>query len=296
MPLKKKSSSLVQTESIEQLQKLGFNGSEARIYVTLLRTGPLTGYELAKASGVARPNVYGVLQKLEERGAVTRLDEQPGTRYAPLPFTELLARLRQRYELALADVEQSLTALAPADALTAITQFEGYDNLIETARHVLHGTRQTLMLAIWPEEAQALAEAVEEVEQRGVEITTLCLTGCREVCQFCRGKICRYPFGLQEADRWLLLVVDNEELLAGAAQAPAIAVGLRTRQTLLVQLTSWYIRHSMAVATLVTDLSLHLDEMMGPETREALARLLPPGSDGEWLDHMRDLLRYRKAL
>src|SRR5436190_22919071 len=137
MPSKHKHAAEVQADSIEQLQKLGFNGSEAKIYVTLLRNGPMTGYELAKASGVARPNVYGVLQKLEERGAVTRLDEQPGTRYAPLPFAELLARMRQRYELALADAEQLLTSLAPADALSAITQFEGYDNLIEIARHVL---------------------------------------------------------------------------------------------------------------------------------------------------------------
>ena len=107
MPTKQKRNSQIQADSIEQLQKLGFNGSEATIYVTLLRNGPLTGYELARASGVARPNVYGVLQKLEERGAVSRLDERPGTRYAPLPFAELLARMRQRYELALADAEQS---------------------------------------------------------------------------------------------------------------------------------------------------------------------------------------------
>ena len=100
-----------------------------------------------------------------------------------------------------------------------------------------------------------------------MDITTLCLAGCREVCGYCRGRICRYPFGLEEAER-LLLVADDEELLAGSVQPTANTVALRTRQPFLVQLAAWYIRQSIAVATLITDLGLNLDESrMGPQTR-----------------------------
>ena len=295
MPTPKKHIARSQTDSVERLEQLGFNRSEARVYITLLQRGPLTGYELAKVSGVPRANVYAVLQKLEQRGAVTRLYKRAGTRYAPVPFTELLEKLRQRYEQALEQTGRALTAVAPTVAPAPITQFEGYDNLVETGRQVLHGTRQRLMLAIWPEEAQALVEAVVAAEQRGVDITTLCLAGCREVCGYCRGRICRYPFGLEQAERWLLLVADDEELLAGSVQPAANTVALRTRQPFLVQLAAWYIRQSIAVATLITDLSLNLDETMGPQTRETLAKLLPPGASDDWLEHMRELLRLRQA-
>jgi HTH-type transcriptional regulator, sugar sensing transcriptional regulator len=293
MQAKKKQTDPAEMDSIERLQQLGFNGSEARVYVTLLQHGPLSGYELAKVSGVPRANVYSVLQKLEGRGAVTRLDKRAGTRYAPVPFIELLEKLRQRYEQALEQTGQTLTAVAPNIEPTPITQFDGYDNLVETGGQILHGTRQRLMLAIWPEEAQALVEAVTDAEQRGVDITTLCLAGCREVCGYCRGRICRYPFGLEEEERWLLLVADDEELLAGSVQPTANTVALRTRQPFLVQLAAWYIRQSIAVATLITDLSLNLDETMGPQTRETLAKLLPPGASDDWLEHMRELLRHR---
>ena len=66
------------------LQQLGFSEYEARAYLALLQRNPLNGYELAKVSGLPRANVYAVLQKLEERGAVVRLDMPSGARYAPV--------------------------------------------------------------------------------------------------------------------------------------------------------------------------------------------------------------------
>src|SRR3954447_12862902 len=61
-------------DTVALLQQLGFGGYEARAYIALLQRNPLNGDELAKASGVPRSNVYTVLQKLEERGAVARLE------------------------------------------------------------------------------------------------------------------------------------------------------------------------------------------------------------------------------
>jgi len=282
-------------EAIQRLRQLGFAESEARVYVALLQHPPQTGYELARAAGVPRANVYAVLHKLEQRGAAARLDSQAGTRYAPVPFSELLDKLQQRYAQAVTQVEQALTRIAAADEPPPITQFDGYNNLTETAQHLLNSAQNRLILAIWPEEAKTLVAAVTQAEQRQVQITTLCVAGCRDVCGYCRGTICRYPFGRDEDERWLLLIADGAELLAGSVQPAGNVVAIRTRQRFLVQLALGYIRRSMAVATLITDLGLHLDEAMSPQTREALARLLPPGTDAGWLEHMRGLLRERTA-
>jgi DNA-binding MarR family transcriptional regulator len=282
-----------QTKSVESLQQIGFSESEARVYVALLRKQPLTGYELAKASGVPRANVYRVLEKLEQRGALTRLDNPEGTRYAPVPFDELLEKLLRRYEQSIAQTSQALTALTPAIEQPPIVQFEGYPNLVETARHLLDDSQHSLLLAIWPEEAEALAEPLAASERRGVSIITLCMAGCRDACGYCRGKVCRYPFGLEASQHWLLLVADGEEALAGFVQQPAGTVAVRTRLPFPVRLAASYIRHSIALAALITDLNLNLDEAMSASTREVLAELLPPGTNGDWLEHMRLLLRQR---
>jgi HTH-type transcriptional regulator, sugar sensing transcriptional regulator len=287
--------SRVQAKSVESLQQLGFGESEARVYVTLLQRKPQTGYELAKASDVPRANVYRVLEKLEQRGALTRLDNPGGTRYTPVPFDELLEKLWRRFEQGLAQTGEALADLARASEQPPIVQFEGYPNLIETAHHLLDDSLQRVLLAIWPEEAAALGEPLAATERRGVQIITLCMAGCREACAYCRGTVCRYPFGLDESQHWLLVVADGEEALTGFVQPPAATVAVRTRLPFPVRLAGSYIRHSIALAALITDLNLNLDARMSPGTRQALADLQPPGTDGDWLEHMRLLLRERQV-
>jgi sugar-specific transcriptional regulator TrmB len=54
-------------ESTRQLVDLGLTLNEARCYVTLLHIAPATAGEVADASGVPRPKVYGTLKSLEQR-------------------------------------------------------------------------------------------------------------------------------------------------------------------------------------------------------------------------------------
>ncbi|MGH7546015.1 MAG: TrmB family transcriptional regulator, partial [Gemmatimonadota bacterium] len=96
---------------VDLLQELGFSEYESRAYVALLAKSPLTGYQVAKASKVPRANVYAVLQKLEDRGAVLRVDTSAGLRYAPVAPEELTRRLGSRFERALSAAR---TAMAEA--------------------------------------------------------------------------------------------------------------------------------------------------------------------------------------
>src|SRR5512133_4190632 len=98
-------------DPVEQLRRLGFGDYESRAYLALLQHQALNGYELAKAAGVPRPNIYGVLQKLEDRGAVLRADTPTGPRYSALPPVELLQGLGSRFQDALAEAEGSLAAV-----------------------------------------------------------------------------------------------------------------------------------------------------------------------------------------
>lgn len=54
------------------LNSLGFNEGEIRAYLQLLESGPSTVGALAKKMGMARPSLYGFLQRLHEKGIVTQ--------------------------------------------------------------------------------------------------------------------------------------------------------------------------------------------------------------------------------
>jgi predicted transcriptional regulator len=278
------------TEATALLQELGFGDYEARAYVALLQHNPVNGYELAKASGIPRANVYAVLQKLEERGAVVRSATPAGVRYAPVPPSELIRRLGQHVQDLLQTAQEALDDLSSPPDQADIWNVRGYTALLEHTRSLIDATRERLLVAIWPEEARVLAAPLAQAEVRGVQVTTLCLTACPTPCGGCRGQIYPYRTVLEPSNRWLVLVPDGAEVLAGEIGPREETLAVRTHQGLLVELVSGYIRHSIALAAVLQDLGGRLDDLLTPQTHRTLDALGPGRPDIGWLEHMRQLL------
>lgn len=277
------------------LEQLGFSEYEARAYVALLQRSPLNGYELAKSSNLPRANVYAVLQKLEDRGAVVRLDTPTGVRYAPVPPSELTRRLGSNFQQALDSAKLSLEEITTPAEHEYVWNARGYAVLLDHARALLDATQNRLLVAVWPEESRALADSLAAAEARGVEITTLCMAACTKECGNCRERLFRYKVAPGRPKRWLVLVADDSELLTGEIGSGEEAQTVRTRQRLLVDLAGWYIRHSIALAAVLNDLDGRLEGFLKPETRSVLASVGPGGTSGGWLEHMRELLNSQES-
>jgi hypothetical protein len=107
----------------------------------------------------------------------------------------------------------------------------------------------------------------------------------------------RYAIAPTTSARWLVLVSDESELLAGEVIADSddtslgvFAAGVRTRQPMLVQLTAGYIRNSIALASILTGLGDRVFSELDPNDIAALNALQPFRTQGAWLDEMRRLL------
>jgi hypothetical protein len=86
--------------------------------------------------------------------------------------------------------------------------------------------------------------------------------------------------------RWLVLVSDETEVLAGEIGQGEEALTVRTRQRVLVELAAWYIRHSIALAALLNDLGGRLTNLLTPKTKSVLASVGPAEHKAGWLEHM----------
>jgi predicted transcriptional regulator len=276
-------------EIADALQRLGFAEYEARAYVALVRRSPLNGYELAKASGVPRANVYGVLERLAARRAVVRVDEPGGTRYAPVPPHELLQRLGAEFRRITEDTAGALAALASATEYEAVSNVRGYAALLDQARAALRAAERSLLIAAWPNEAAELKADVAEAVGRDVAITTLCMAACDVECGGCAGDIYRYRATAGSAPRRLIVVPDGAEVVAGEIDVNGDAHSVRTRQQLLVDMCSSAVRASIALAAVVADLGSRLDATLAPQTRALIASAAPLGDPGSFLDRMRAL-------
>ena len=71
----------------EKLGMFGLTRQEANIYFCLCQNGELTGYEIAKLTGISRSNVYGGLSALTEKGAAY-LMEGNSSKYVSVPIEE----------------------------------------------------------------------------------------------------------------------------------------------------------------------------------------------------------------
>lgn len=70
---------------LDKLGMFGLTRQEAAIYLCLYRNGELTGYEVAKHTGISRSNVYSGLSGLADKGAAY-LIEGNSSKYVAVPI------------------------------------------------------------------------------------------------------------------------------------------------------------------------------------------------------------------
>lgn len=231
-------------------QQAGFTDYEARAYLALCQQSPQTGYELAKNSRIPRANIYEVLQKLENRGAATRVVASGSVRYLPINPNAVLARMKHDFGEMIADIENHLEDLTNPPKERYVEQFQGYDNLLGFARDQLLGTKFKLLVGIHPAESARLAQELNEVDGRGVAVGVLCLHGCKAPCQACKGEFFKDPLLHRKSPadaRSFILISDELCLLAADIQGDKV-FGLRTELPLLTKMAGLYMEQSMLLA------------------------------------------------
>ncbi len=273
----------------EHLVALGFSEYEARAYVGLARYGPMTGYELARRTGLPRANVYAVLDRLEEKGVVVRAGGPEGQRYAAVPGAQVVTQLASHLERELKAARAALEQLcAPRDE-TLLWNLRGYEAVLQHARQQIEAGRHTLWIANSPAEAARLREHVEYAREHGVRVETLCLEGCPAECGDCVGLVYRYRVPPERVGRWLVVVRDDAEVLAAEVQPDGEATGVRSQNRLLVQLVGWYMRYSVSLARALEELGVARDRMGSP--KRVLATLRRRGQAIAWLRYVVRVLR-----
>jgi predicted transcriptional regulator len=273
------------SEASSRLEALGFSEYEARAYVELLKRGPLTGYQLAKASGIPRPNVYPVLDRLQERGAVSRIELNEVRQYVALPADEMLNRLGREAESRLAGARDAMESVDAAPEVAQVWNLQGYGVMLGRAREMRESAETRLRIGLWSSEARELATEIAAAESRGVAVTTLCIEGCPGECGGCHGEIYRYPVATEAGERWLVISADERELLVGQV-SPSSAVAAVTRLGAFVAIGSHYLRNAIAAAEIVRSLGPTIDQMLDERATAALRGAGLASGDSSWLERM----------
>jgi sugar-specific transcriptional regulator TrmB len=156
---------------LRHLQNLNFTQYESQAYLALLRQSRVSGYELAKKSGIPASKIYQVLNKLLEKEVVIALDSDP-VKYAPVPPADLLYRLRS-------DFMYTLNTLRP-ELLKISQQRSGNDNyiwnasgrpaIINKVNDFINQAGHNIHLSVWDEEIEEIKSAIKRAHRRHILI------------------------------------------------------------------------------------------------------------------------------
>lgn len=251
----------IEEKVVGAMRTLGFNATDAKTYLALLKDHPATGYELATRSGVPRSAIYNVLKRLQGLGLINIVADKPA-RYVPLPPEKLFGLLEVRFSRSLESLRDGIDQLARKPNQSVTWTVEGYEAMLEQADQLIGQAQTRVVASLWGREAQHLERSLRGAMTRGVEVVLFGWTPLPDV-----GRVFSYdvdPAGLEPHwDHRIILLSDRRRLLVGAAEVTEDNRAVVTDEPALIE---------MAIANLVLDLTL-LGERKGVEVAPIVEQL-----------------------
>ncbi|MFH1751166.1 MAG: helix-turn-helix domain-containing protein [Candidatus Micrarchaeota archaeon] len=174
-------------QMLNQLRSLGLNQYEAQAYLALSLGGVNTAGDIAEVGKIARPRVYDVLDKLQEKGFVAIKAGRP-VKYAPVPIVEAIQTLRKHKEKSLVDELAKIEELSGTlkkgldkgagsrkfDAEESVWTLKGRNSIYSRIGDMLTNAKNVVVVNSHPEgivnKFRANITQFEKARARGVKI------------------------------------------------------------------------------------------------------------------------------
>ncbi|KAB8127042.1 TrmB family transcriptional regulator [Gracilibacillus oryzae] len=230
---------------LETLKKLNFTEYEAKAYLTLLGESPLTGYAVAKNSGVPRSKIYEVLESLAIRGDIL-VSHGTTQRYTPVPAKELIKNRRRETEVNFEQAEKSLAEFErSAHDRENIWNITGDNEILDKVKDCIASAEKRILLEIWKEEFKALEPELQRAAERGVHVIIIAygeiISDFAEVYIHYMGDEITEEYG----GRWIVISADDSEVVAGIVSLGEDSRAAWTRHVGLVMPITEVIIHDL---------------------------------------------------
>lgn len=157
-------------DAIEMLTGFNLTRQEASIYLTLLSTGELSGYEVAKITGISRSNAYTALANLVEKGCAFVIDGSV-TMYTPVKVEEFCEnRIRK-----LQDTKKSLLNVVPEkrEEVCGYITIKGQNHIVDKMKNIISQAKHRVYISSSWDIISLVAEEIEAGIKRGIKMVII---------------------------------------------------------------------------------------------------------------------------
>ncbi len=252
-------------ESLDLLKNLGFTEYESKAYLALLSGSPLTGYAVAKNSGVPRSKIYEVLDNLIARGDVIAIHGDTPL-YQALPAEDMIASRKAKSEATFEAAERSLKQFEKAcDDRENIWNIIGHDAILQKINDCIKRAEHRILIEIWAEDFYDIEKSLEEAAGRGVDIKIIAYGNI----SVSYANV--YPHDMSEeitaeyGGRWIVFSADDKEVVAGAVSLEDNSRAAATKHQGLVMPITEVIIHDLYIAEIMNSHREILEQTFGKD-------------------------------
>jgi len=231
---------------LTHLQHLNFTQYESMAYLALLKQSEVTGYELAKNSGIPASKIYAVLNKLIDKDAVLAHDSEP-VKYTPIPPNDIIARIKSDYLQTFDSLHKSLNDIYQNEQTTDhyIWNISGRQEILRRIIEFIDQSQNSLYLSVWDEEIAGIKEALHRANERDIKMSIVHYgkTHLGIGQEYRHGR--EHQIRQQRGARRIALEVDEEKVVLAHFLDDGSSNALWTNNTGLVLLAKDYIIHDI---------------------------------------------------
>ncbi|MEH7122426.1 TrmB family transcriptional regulator [Bacillus sp. JJ1773] len=248
---------------LEILKNLNFTEYEAKAYLALLEESPLTGYAVAKNSGVPRSRIYEVLDSLAMRGDIL---VSPGNtpQYTPVPAKELIKSRRMKAEENFELAEKSLAEFErSANDRENIWNITGRNEILEKVKACILSAKKRILLEVWKEEFEELESELRLAAKRGVNVTIIAYGEITSDFANVYFHYMGHEITEEYGGRWIVISGDDSEVVAGIVSLGKDSRAAWTMHVGLVMPITEFIIHDLYLMEIMEKHKELLEESFG---------------------------------
>lgn len=270
--------------TVERLVELGFSQYEARAYIGLLGSEPMTGYALSNATGIPQPKVYETLRRLARKGVAVMLGGEPA-RFVALPPAQLISQLDASFRRRLADAELALMRQSDDEQvqLRVVSSMSDWPAIEARGIELLDAAERHAYVSLNFEEFDGTVAAIRRADARGVRADVL-LFG-KEELELEHGRCVRHEstdgvvYRHHQA-RHVAIVTDSTQVLWALAPDGGEWDAISADDGLLAAAIKGYVRHDIYVQQIAKEFSTELAARYGPGLEQLVLAQRVPSTDG----------------
>lgn len=251
---------------IQQLKNLNFNEYEAKAYISLVKLGTVTAYQVSKDSGVPRARIYEILDVLVGKGIVIKEEIDETMQYSPLPVDVFLQKAQSNWSQNFKDISISLKEIEKIEHIPTnrVMTLKDKEMIISYCQALLKKAKKRIILSMWDDMYDLLKEDLEEAAKR-VDIKGITIHVENPVSKIDAHRLTQFT-ETSTSEHWFILSIDAQEMIYGPS-LEARNIAFYTNDPVHIYLLEDYIWHDVLVNRVVKRSNEDFDQWISVERK-----------------------------